>query len=268
VLFGIDLSSSPRFQYYQTLDKMPRSAPPTEKEIWTIARRTTNIIETHLTSDVCLFGSAACALWADIGRTPNVRAGTQYPSLTTTTTEGLDFSQDIDIVVSNDHIDAEDVKDIIVEADNRYFLEPSKQRGATHRILFCRLPGWWTDGRRVKIDILVPPTLKLPEIQDSERIHFKRIPVMPIFDLLVMKTRGWFDHRTSDREDYRAKEDADVNDIIALLERAVEDGISYDNEAYETRHSQNFMVLAALLVKRFVRAHGRRHLWQALDFPV
>ena len=49
------------------------SGPPTEQEIMKIARRTTDIIQSCITSDVCLFGSAASALWADIDRVPNVR---------------------------------------------------------------------------------------------------------------------------------------------------------------------------------------------------
>jgi hypothetical protein len=48
------------------------SGPPTEKEILTIARRTTKIIDNSITSNVCVFGSAGCFLWADIERTPNV----------------------------------------------------------------------------------------------------------------------------------------------------------------------------------------------------
>jgi hypothetical protein len=52
---------------------MSPSGPLTEQEIWKIARRTTDIIESNITSDVCLFGSAASSLWADIGRVPNVR---------------------------------------------------------------------------------------------------------------------------------------------------------------------------------------------------
>jgi hypothetical protein len=52
---------------------MPPSGPPTEHEIWKIARRTTDIIESNITSNVCLFGSAASFLWTDIGRVPNVR---------------------------------------------------------------------------------------------------------------------------------------------------------------------------------------------------
>ena len=111
----------------------------------------------------------------------------------------------------------------IVVADNRYYLERSRQRGATHKILYCRLPGWKTDPRRrVKVDILVPPTLGLPEIDAADAFVINDIPVMPLFDLLVMKTQGWWDHRTSHRSDFRAKEGDDLSDIFALLDRAVE----------------------------------------------
>jgi hypothetical protein len=59
------------------LDEMSLTGPPTEQEIWKIARRTTDIIERCITSDVCVFGSAASSLWADIGRIPNV-CGTSF----------------------------------------------------------------------------------------------------------------------------------------------------------------------------------------------
>ena len=49
------------------------SGPPTLKEIVKIAHRTTDIIKYNVTPNVCLFGSAASHLWADIGRVPNVR---------------------------------------------------------------------------------------------------------------------------------------------------------------------------------------------------
>ena len=55
---------------------MAPSGPPTEQEIWKIARRTTDIIQSNITPNVCLFGSAATSLWADIGRVPNVRRTT------------------------------------------------------------------------------------------------------------------------------------------------------------------------------------------------
>ena len=151
--------------------------------------------------------------------------------------------------------------------DDRYYLEPSRKRGATHQILYCRLPGWKTDpGRRVKVDILVPPTLGLPDIVDTNAVLINNIPVMPIFELLVMKTQGWWDHRTSHRSDFRAKEPDDVSDIFALLERARMERVSYEDHEYQ--HSEEFMDHADTLVKRFVRVFGRHQQWRALDFPV
>ncbi|KAH9984109.1 hypothetical protein BJV77DRAFT_966369, partial [Russula vinacea] len=204
------------------------SGPPTEQEIWKIARRTTDIIESNITNNVCLFGSAASSLWADIGRVPH----------------------DIDIVVSEDpdtdeSLDPEDIKEQIVEADHRYFLEQSRKRGATYQILYCRLPGWSTDTERcVKVDILVPPTLKLPNITEDDIFLINNIPVMPLFDLLVMKTQGWWTIATRLVDD-------DVSDVIALLESAREEEISYDDEADEERHSSEFMNHARVLANRF-----------------
>ena len=138
-------------------------------------------------------------------------------------------SQDIDIVVSEDpgeQFSPEWIKDMIRRVDYRYFLEPSKQPGATHHILYCRLPGWATDpGHRVKLDIFVPPTLGLPKITVSEAIPINGIPVMPIFDLLIMRTQGWWEHRISSRSNFRKKVNNDVSEIFALLQRAMEEGV-------------------------------------------
>lgn len=91
---------------------------------------------------------------------------------------------------------------------------------------------------------------------------------MPLFDLLVMKLQGWWHHRTSEREDFRAKEDADVTDIDALLERAIEEAISYYDESAEDRHSADFMDWARLLARRFVSLPRRRGNWKAIGFPL
>jgi hypothetical protein len=251
---------------------MPPSGPPTEQEIWKIARRTTDIIEANITPDVCLFGSAASALWVDIGRVPNVSRCHSHSIhiFLFDLTRWLVFNtQDIDVVVSSNFYDAEDIKDIIEGADDRYFLEQSRKPRATHCILYCRLPGYATDKtRRVKVDILVPPTLNLPAISASERYHINNIPVMPIFELLVMKTRGWRDHRNSYRADYRAKESADVSDIFALLARAKQQNVSYIDEADEGRHSPEFLNLALTLANGFVRVYRRPRQWRALGFPI
>lgn len=222
------------------------TGPPTEKEIWKIARRTTDIIQNQITPDVCLFGSAGAALWADTGRVPN----------------------DIDIVVS--HGDAENIKRDIVDADDRYFLKRSKFRKATHKILICRLPGWHTSGRSVKVDILVAGTgtINLPHIDSSEASVIERIPVMPLFDLLVMKTQGWWDHRISPRDDFQAKEDTDVMDIVALLNRAKKENVSYEHESGAYRHTSEFMDWALTLALRFARLHGRWMKWKVIGFPM
>jgi hypothetical protein len=150
-----------------------------------------------------------------------------------------------------------------VEVDDRYFLRPSSSPSATHRILYCRLPGWKTDRRCVKVDILVPPTLGLPEVLSSVLIN--GISVMPLFDLLVMKTKGWWDHCTSPRRDFRAKEPADVSDIYALLDCAKDENVSYRVEA--NRHQDAFMDLARVVSRKFVGAYGRSRQWKRLGFP-
>ena len=181
-------------------------------------------------------------------------------------------TQDIDIVVSeapDEHFDPEWIKDMIRRADYRYFLEPSRQPGATYHILYCRLPGWATDpGRRVKLDILVPPTLGLPKITVSEAIPINGIPVMPVFDLLIMRTQGWWEHRISSRSDFRKKVNNDVSEIFALLQCAMEEGVSYVNEANKRRHSPEFMGRARTFVNSFVNIHGGYQQWRALQFPV
>ncbi|KAN0133061.1 hypothetical protein V8E53_009091 [Lactarius tabidus] len=223
------------------------SGPPSAKEIEKIARRTTDIIKLHLTEDVCVFGSAAAYLWADIDRVPG----------------------DVDILVNHPFYDAEHIKQVIVDADDRYFLEPSKKRGATYKILNCCLPGWHAYGRYVKVDILTPdsdPDLNLPEIPAYDTPEIEEIPVMPLFDLLVLKTQGWWDHCVSERRDYQAKVDADVGDVFALLDRAQEEGVDYRDELAVARHTDEFMELALVLARGFAKRNGLWKKWRAIGF--
>jgi len=228
-----------------------QKGPPTVKEILNIARRTTDIIDNHITSNRYIFGSAACYLWADIGRVPN----------------------DIDIAVwdEDEFLEPEDIKQSIVYADDRYYLEPSRCPGATHEILYCRLPGWATDPqrRRIKVDILVPPTLHLPEFGLFEKKDtIDGLPVMPLIDLIVTKTQGWWDHRTSDREDFRAKEAADVSDIYALLDHALEEDVEDQVEAWAYRRTIEDMDYGFNLARRFVRTYGQPEKWRRIGFPL
>ena len=91
---------------------------------------------------------------------------------------------------------------------------------------------------------------------------------MPLFDLLVLKTQGWWDHYVSSRRDYQAKLGADIVDIDALLDRAKEEGVDYDDECAVFRHSFDFMDWALELAHRFVQIHRRRGKWKAIGFPL
>jgi hypothetical protein len=135
-------------------------------------------------------------------------------------------------------------------------------------VLFCRLPGFRRERRRVKVDILIPltPRLWIPKVLSEDTWLIKNIPVMPLFDLLVMKIQGWRDHRASRREDFLAKVEADVTDIRALLVQARLRRISYRKE-YRC-HTRGFMNRAQRLALGFVEVCGRQTKFQALGFPM
>jgi hypothetical protein len=176
------------------------------------------------------------------------------------------------IVVSEEDLDPEDIKEAIVKANDRYYLVRSRKRGATYRILYRRLlvirP---ILGVESKCSCHTHSRTQPPresEIDESDVVLIDDILAMPIFDLLVMKTQGWWDHRTSDRASFRAKESDDVSDILALSKCAKKERVSYDDEADEERHSEEFMEHARILAKTFVRIYGKHRRWQALEFPM
>lgn len=120
----------------------------------------------------------------------------------------------------------------------------------------------------MKVDILVPPTLGLPEIRFADVVDIDFIPVMPLFDLIIMKTQGWWDHRNSDRAGFRAKESADVADIYALLDCADAEKLSYYDEIDQSRHEEEFIDNALYLVQRFARTYRTYRRWKRLGFPL
>ena len=66
------------------------------------------------------------------------------------------------------------------------------------------------EGRCVKVDIMISctPRLWIPKILSGDTFLINDIPVMPLFDLLVMKIQGWRNHRASHRKDFHDKVDA------------------------------------------------------------
>ncbi len=91
----------------------------------------------------------------------------------------------------------------------RYFLKSSRRHNVTHMILKCHLLGYHAYDCWVKVNILVPPDLNILEISEWERVMIKDIPIMPLFDLLVIRMQGWWDHCNLSCRDFWEKEAAD-----------------------------------------------------------
>lgn len=118
--------------------------------------------------------------------------------------------------------DPEDIKDIIESYDNNFYLVPSANPANTYRILWYALPR----ERTCKVDILVPGLLSIPRIPVRRIVYqdpFPDIPVMPFLALLLLKLRGWTDHRADSRQYMLDKVPVDEEDIEELLSLAVEE---------------------------------------------
>ncbi|THH17238.1 hypothetical protein EW146_g3531 [Bondarzewia mesenterica] len=189
---------------------MPRrpSGPPTRSEVRKVARIASKIIENDLGYTCCLFGSAATSLWGTT-KSPN----------------------DVDIVVMYEPEDEEDewfeqdeIKNVLKNEDDRFITVPSRFRSRNHTVLWFCLPGYQTNGRALKVDILFPGKLNIPEIYPRNITRVDDIPIMPILPLLFLKVQGWHVHRTSPRPDFKAKEEGDTRDVEELLRLAYEAG--------------------------------------------
>lgn len=155
-----------------------------------------------------------------------------------------------------------------MDADSRYYLRPSRLPEATYKLLFCRLPGWRSSWRHVKVDILLPvlPRLWIPRVLSHDTYIFGGITVSPLFDLLVIKMQGYRHHRASRRLDFLAKVEADISDIRALLDQGLVQRMSYHDE--KRHHTRGFMARAHRLALGFIEMCGMRAKFQALGFPV
>ncbi|KAH6865351.1 hypothetical protein BKA70DRAFT_1135374 [Coprinopsis sp. MPI-PUGE-AT-0042] len=187
---------------------MPRGSgvilgPILQREINQVAQAALKVLQAE-NLDVCLFGSTACLFYGMQYRVPH----------------------DVDLVVMNGdglgYDDSEDIKHLLVRSNHRFFLVNSQRdRTATWKVLYYRLGGR-DSKRRYKVDILVPGRLSIPRITRNDFPH-PRVPVMPLLTLIVLKLRGWMDHRHDYRPWMTAKVPQDENDIeeMVLLAQAV-----------------------------------------------
>jgi hypothetical protein len=133
--------------------------------------------------------------------------------------------QDVDIVILNlwDSWDVEEVKALLAESDDSFHLVPSRNPRNDYKVLWYRLSPRSRRGRRCKVDILVPGTMEILRVPESLIVYTNvpDVPVMPLLAVLLLKLRGWDDHRSHTRQDMIDKQHVDVEDIDEMLDLAV-----------------------------------------------
>jgi hypothetical protein len=174
------------------------------------------------------------------------------------------------LVMTNDYSD-EELKDLLVGADDDFFLMPSAI-GGDYQVLRYRLPNSRNGRpRNCKVDIVLPGTMDLPWIHPSRIVNLRpsnrspSLPCMPLQALLIMKLRGWSDHRHSDRSDFQAKIPVDEDDIDQLLDICVGDDIRINRAC---GLSYPFRKLGFRLARTFVNANGQDDRWRQLGYNV
>ncbi|KAF8219289.1 hypothetical protein L208DRAFT_767547 [Tricholoma matsutake] len=183
------------------------STPLTGKEVRRAARAAVAVLEAN-GLDCCLFGSAACAIYGMENREPN----------------------DVDIIVLST-MDREAIKELLESNDHRFYLVPSANPSNTYCVL------WFTlrRERACKVDILTPGVLSIPNIPVQRILYqdkFPDIPITPFLCLLLLKLRGWVDHREDSRQYMRDKVPMDEGDIEELLDLAVEHEVHLRKERW------------------------------------
>ncbi|KAF8901114.1 hypothetical protein CPB85DRAFT_1177719, partial [Mucidula mucida] len=149
----------------------------------------------------CLFGSAACSLYGLKHRVP----------------------RDVDLVVFNTNMGQDELKRTIHSADTRFLLVSSKNSENMYKILWYTLSS--SPPRHCKIDVLIPGLLDIPSVPSEHVVlrAFKtfRLPVMPLFPLLLLKLCGWEDHRnTAPRKIINDRKDIDEVLAMAVAQQA------------------------------------------------
>ncbi|KAG6899649.1 hypothetical protein C0993_008329 [Termitomyces sp. T159_Od127] len=204
----------------------PSNRALTGQDIREVARAAVAALNEHSLRS-CLFGSTACAIYGTQNREPNVSI---IPPFTLSQIAIMAMDQDVDIIVIS-NMDPEDIKELIISTDNRFYLVPSANRRNTYQVLWFRV----SNRKKCKVDILVPGLLSIPRIplrQISYIQPFEDIPVVPLLVLLLLKLRGWTDHRVDYRQYMLDKVEVDEEDIEELLRLAVENRAHLNQEQW------------------------------------
>ena len=173
---------------------------------------------------------------------------------------------------------AETIKDSIVSRDDRYYLVPSTNPQNTYQVLWFRLTavdserelvGRATKERSCKVDILIPGTISIPWIPYDRIIrHDDRpsIPLTPIVTLIMLKLRGWADHKNDPRKDIREKLKRDEDDLEEMLTLAVNE---WDIRSTEDWWPWWFVSEGDKRIADFVKEWpGSKAYWNELGFDL
>ncbi|KAG8750112.1 hypothetical protein FRC12_013070 [Ceratobasidium sp. 428] len=188
---------------------------------------------------VCTFGSLACKMLG-------VRC---HPN-------------DVDLIVLNDDESSqEEHKEFLVRTNRQFYLVPARDPEATYRVLWYRT----LRGSRVKVDILHPGAMSIPDFNPSLIDWWgprSSIPVAPFEVVLLIKLQGWDEHRFSDEPRHFDKHYIDIEHIRRLSDLVPED-------CCFNYLSDDFMRTARECVLSFVRMFpDTKPDWRNLGFRV
>lgn len=176
------------------------------------------------------------------------------------------IQKDVDLIVLDTESTLEEHKEFLVKENDQFYLLPSRKPNAP-----CRYRVLWyktTRGSRVKIDVLQPGVMSVPDFMPSDIIwepvprHRLKIPMAPLGIVLLLKLLGWDEHRLSNIKRYNIKRYADADHIRGLLKLGLE-LVDYDYLPPE------FLWKAQKRVYTFVyRYPHTKLLWHNLGFRV
>ncbi|KAK0452152.1 uncharacterized protein EV420DRAFT_1559161 [Desarmillaria tabescens] len=212
----------------------------------------------------CFFGSVACLCYGTT-RVPN----------------------DVDVLITSPNPNGgpweqEDLKDLLVQTDQSFYVVSSKNPFATYRLLYYDLSGSSRVSRELrrccKVDILVPGSMNIPPVPSSSIVWrasllgqwyapSRELPVMPFILLLLMKLQGWMDHGNSAAAHIQAKQPTDVRDICELLSLSSVPRVvnAWSMMKREGWIPQSFVDQGQMRVREFVRSYPEtEHAWRQI----
>ncbi|KAG8774803.1 hypothetical protein FRC12_001820 [Ceratobasidium sp. 428] len=186
-----------------------RRSNPTYSDILSATKAAVRVFEARGTP-VCAVGGLACKLLGN-PRTPN----------------------DVDLLLLNTVSSQEQLKRALVNANSQFYLIPARDPLATYKVLWYRTAA----DVRVKVDLLQPGIMSIPNISSGEIEHKDtshggtrvRIPVAPFSLVLLLKLQAWEQHRNSSEYRFREKQYTDARDINVLLPLAAADQVTFDS---------------------------------------